>query len=87
MTASDHNYCSACEQYNQHEPWCPFYVHVQPSATFQERVHDWCVTCFGEIIANDRLNRNHRFLEESLELVQSLGCTKEEALCIRSPGR
>ena len=35
--------------------------------------------CFGPIIAGDKVERNFRFLEESLELVQSLGCTKEDA--------
>lgn len=35
--------------------------------------------CFGEMIAADVVERNHRFLEESLELVQACGCTKDEA--------
>lgn len=47
--------------------------------TFQQRVHLWMVECFGTKIAADRQERNHRFLEESLELVQSLGCTASEA--------
>ena len=47
---------------------------------FQEEVLRWCVTCFGSVITRCKEERNHRFLEESLELVQSLGCTKEEAL-------
>lgn len=47
---------------------------------FQERVREWVTTCFGETIANDSAERNHRFLEESLELVQSLGCTRSEVL-------
>lgn len=46
---------------------------------FQSRVHDWMLACFGEEIATDEIERNHRFLEESLELVQSLGCSKSEA--------
>lgn len=36
--------------------------------------------CFGGEIAADKVERNHRFLEESLELVQAAGCTKDEAL-------
>lgn len=48
--------------------------------SFQARVSDWMLECFGERIALDTTERNHRFLEESLELVQSLGCTESEAL-------
>jgi len=46
---------------------------------FQKRVREWIIACFGEEIADDKIQRNHRFLEESLELVQSLGCSKEDA--------
>lgn len=48
-------------------------------STFQERVQPWLMACFGEMIAGDREERNHRFLEESLELVQACGCTAHEA--------
>ena len=47
--------------------------------TFQQRVYAWVAMCFDGTIANDRVERNHRFLEEALELVQSLGCTEGEA--------
>jgi hypothetical protein len=47
---------------------------------FQTRVAKWMRECFGEKIAADKVERNHRFLEEALELVQSLGCTESEAL-------
>lgn len=46
---------------------------------FQQRVQDWLMACFTEEICRDRVQRNHRFLEEALELVQSLGCTASEA--------
>jgi hypothetical protein len=46
---------------------------------FQNEVKNWTVECFGEIIAKDKVERNHRFLEEALELVQSLNCTRDEA--------
>ena len=49
------------------------------SGTFQERVAPWMLECFGEVIAADSIERNHRFLEESLELVQSNGLTQSEA--------
>lgn len=47
--------------------------------TFQERVKPWMAKCFGNFISNDRKERNHRFLEEALELVQACGCTASEA--------
>lgn len=46
---------------------------------FQRQVRDWLEVCFGSRIAKDKVERNHRFLEEALELVQSAGCTAEEA--------
>ncbi|WP_218179140.1 hypothetical protein [Pseudomonas gingeri] len=54
---------------------------AEPSApvSFQQRVQPWMLACFGEMIAGDREERNHRFLEEALELVQSLGATADEA--------
>lgn len=47
--------------------------------SFQSRVHPWLLECFGAEIASDRDERNHRFLEEALELVQACGCTSSEA--------
>lgn len=47
--------------------------------SFQSRVHPWMMACFGAEIANDVQERNHRFLEEALELAQSCGCTQSEA--------
>ena len=35
--------------------------------------------CFGLEIAADKSQRNHRFLEEALELVQACDCTADEA--------
>ncbi len=49
------------------------------NASYQGAVAEWMLACFGEAIARDRMERNHRFLEESLELVQSLGCSASEA--------
>lgn len=46
---------------------------------FQDRVDHWLLACFGEKISRDKTERNHRFLEEALELVQSGGCTRSEA--------
>lgn len=47
--------------------------------TFQSEVNRWLLVCFGEAIARDKTERNHRFLEEALETVQAGGCTASEA--------
>lgn len=46
---------------------------------FQEGVFTWVMQCFGRDIAFDTTERNHRFLEEALELVQAKGCTAADA--------
>ena len=54
-------------------------MHDLDKPELQERVGDWVEAAFGSEVAADKVERNHRFLEESLELVQSIGCTAEEA--------
>ncbi len=49
---------------------------------FQYRVWEWMQACFGSEISRDALERNHRFLEEALELVQASGCTHHEAVIL-----
>ncbi len=46
---------------------------------FQGRVWDWALMCFGIGGAADKVERNQRFLEEALELVQSCGASRAEA--------
>ena len=46
---------------------------------FQFRVKPWMDACFGPVISADVVERNHRFIEEALELVQANGCTRSEA--------
>lgn len=46
---------------------------------FQTRVQDWLLKCFGEAISKDVVERNDRFLEESMELIQSLDYTADRA--------
>ena len=46
---------------------------------FQEHVETWMLKCLGVEITQDVKERNHRFLEEALELVQAGGCTASEA--------
>jgi hypothetical protein len=47
--------------------------------SYQRRVQHWLMACFSMEVCRDGAERNHRFLEEALELVQSLGCTASEA--------
>lgn len=67
---------NACDAWNKRA-----LLTTQPTGgeSFQDRVAPWMQACFGPEISADKVERNHRFLEESLELVQSLGCTKAEA--------
>lgn len=46
---------------------------------FQSLVHEWAVSCFGKKHAEDIKIRNWRFFEESAELCQSTGMTREDA--------
>lgn len=45
---------------------------------FQRGVFKWMIQCFGLEISHDKQERNQRFIEESIELVQSLGMPKQE---------
>lgn len=56
--------------------------HLREQPTFQQRVADWMLKCFTPEIAADTLERNDRFLEEALELVQSIGYSKERAYAL-----
>lgn len=57
-----------------------YYVPFEPrDKSLQDKVKPWLHTCFGAKISSDRIERNHRFLEEALELVQSNDCTRDEA--------
>ncbi|WP_233101502.1 hypothetical protein [Variovorax sp. IB41] len=55
------------------------YAGADGAGAFQARVQPWLLACFGATIAGDREERNHRFLEEAVELVQACGCTRSEA--------
>lgn len=48
-------------------------------ASFQERVQPWMLACFNIEIAADKLERNDRFIEEALELVQASAYPAERA--------
>lgn len=49
-------------------------------APFQARVEPWMAACFGPRISADTTERNHRFIEEALELVQAGGMSKADVL-------
>lgn len=49
-------------------------------STFQNRVAPWMQECFGAEISSDTVERNHRFIEEALELVQACGCSRADAI-------
>lgn len=51
---------------------------TEPLSTFQRRVGDWADACFGAEMAAEPAERTQRFLEESLELSQACGITREE---------
>lgn len=46
----------------------------------QKRVHAWMRACFGSDIAFDTVERNARFIEEAVELVQACGYPKATVL-------
>ena len=48
-------------------------------STFQNSVRYWILECFGSEISDYKPERNQRFLEEALELVQSCGMSPEDA--------
>lgn len=49
------------------------------TSPLQQRVHPWLMACFGPEVSGDTVERNHRFLEEALELVQACDCSREDA--------
>jgi NTP pyrophosphatase (non-canonical NTP hydrolase) len=46
---------------------------------FQQAVKIWIGLVFPKEVVENEQERNHRFLEEALELVQACGCTAEAA--------
>lgn len=57
-----------------------FVYQAEQTTSFQDGVAKWLVECFGQKVAHDKTERNYRFMEEALELVQSLGMSKEDVL-------
>lgn len=53
--------------------------HLLSSSTFQSRFQTWVIAALGEKEALCRLQRNHRLLEETLELVQAADLSRSDA--------
>lgn len=49
------------------------------SLSYQDRVWKWMVACFKSSALTDKDERNHRYYEESTELVQACGMSRAEA--------
>lgn len=47
---------------------------------FQDHVNNWARVCLGRKSLLDKRERNFRFIEESLELAQAAGLSKDDAL-------
>ncbi len=47
---------------------------------YQRRYFDWLLRCMGEDVAFNLKERNHRFCEEALELLQACGYSKDQVL-------
>lgn len=45
---------------------------------YQDKIKSWLYRCFDEEVCESKPDRNHRFLEEALELVQANGISHEE---------
>ena len=50
-----------------------------PMGAIQQRVHPWMLECFGPEISFEADERNRRFFEEAVELVQANGMSREHA--------
>lgn len=50
---------------------------AEEARSYQARIHDWMMHCFGPDITMNRDERSLRFLEEALELVQAAGLGRD----------
>lgn len=80
---SSYKFVSLFEKHDG-DGWYPLFS-AQPNrnsslAMYQGRVQRWATECFGEHVASNKMQRVYRFLEEAIELAQSLHCTREECI-------
>lgn len=54
------------------------YKHYIPAPDLQQAASNWNVECFGQSTADNIEERNWRFMEEALELVQAMGASRED---------
>lgn len=52
--------------------------------SFQDGVAQWLLECFGPVLIADKTERADRFIEEALELVQSVGYPAERVMALLS---
>lgn len=50
--------------------------------SFQARVRQWLVKCFGPLLTEKKEERNERFAEESVELLQAAGFPLERLISV-----
>ena len=68
------------------------HMYTSTIKSLQSLVWNWVIQCFGLPAASNITERNYRFLEEAVELCQSLGMDKEachqvvDYVYFRSPG-
>ena len=55
---------------------------MDKTITFQDGVAQWLLECFGPAIAADKTERADRFIEEALELVQSVAYPAERVVAL-----
>jgi hypothetical protein len=65
--------------YRLYQAWLAGELRGLSVMPFQERIAIWMGECFGPEVSADTVERNHRFLEEALELVQACGCSAADA--------
>lgn len=73
----------SCSRAAGHEGPCAASPSGEPASVvveaFQQRVQPWMKECFGAEISADKVERNDRFIEEALELVQATGYSADRA--------
>ena len=55
-------------------------VNEPMTESLQSRIWSWAIRCYRVEIISNLAERNYRFIEGALKLVQTCGCTKEEVL-------
>lgn len=59
--------------------WIKLKRAIRESESYQSEVHRWALECFGRECVMDTAERNMRFAEEAMELVQACGMPRRAA--------